>query len=296
MQTKVKTNNKVLSIVGKCIYWFFAAVFGIYFLLPFFVLLTRAAMTIDEVATMPVPILPKGINWENFIYAFKNTRADIDFLRALWNSFYIMMLKTAGVTLSSSIVAFALARIPFRGNNILFSIGMGTIMMPGIVITIPLFTVYYKLGMLNTHYPLWLPACFGGGMTVIFLEMQFIKSIPKTVDEAASIDGANYFVIYTNIVLPLIKPVLVYVAVTTSIGAWTDFMGPLTYISSAYPNMFTFPLAFFINFPSSANIYDALPNVKSALSLIMMLPPFILFAFFHKEMINGISLSAGIKG
>lgn len=293
MQTKTKRNVK--NAIGKSVYYFFGVLLTLYFLLPFFVLVTRAFMTVDEIAQIPSVLYPSSFYLENFTYAF-HMETDVDFLLALGNSTYIMLLRTAGTVFSSFISAYALARIKFRGRKILFGAGMVTIMLPGIVTTIPLFTMYSELGWLNTHLPLWLPTMFGGGMMTIFLEMQFIKSIPRGLDEAATLDGANHLQIAFSIILPMIAPVLIYQGVNAAIGSWNDFMGPLTYISTAYPEKYTFPLAFFIQFKNATSVQKKLPNVQAALSLIMMIPTFTLFTFFHKQMINGIQLGGGLKG
>lgn len=296
MQMKIKKSIK--SVIGKSCHWTVGVILACYFLISFFVLVSRAFMTVDEIAKIPSALFPSFSlenPFDNFIYAFK-METDVNFLLALWNSTYTMVLRTFGIVVSSFISAFALSRIKFRGRKLLFGCGMVTIMLPGIVTMIPLFTMYSSLGWLNTHLPLWVPSFFGGGMMVIFLEMQFIKSIPKGLDEAAMIDGANYLQIAFLIIMPMIKPVLIFQAVNSAIGSWNDFMGPLTYISTAYPEMYTFPLAFFIQFKNASSVQKSLPNVQSALSLIMMIPTLTLFCFFHNEMINGISLGGGLKG
>ncbi|MBR2023430.1 MAG: carbohydrate ABC transporter permease [Clostridia bacterium] len=293
----MKTTNKIKFPIFPIIYWILATLLAIYFLLPFFVLLTRSLMSIDEISQVPTPLFPGEWRFDNFIYPFTMQLDEgVTIFNALTNSVLVMGAKTLGVTVSSFICSFALSRIKFRGRQILFSCAMVTVMLPGVVTMIPLFMLYRSLNMLNTLLPLWLPACFGGGMMVIFLEMQFVKSISTTIDEAATIDGANYLQIAFYIILPLVKPVLVYVAVTTAIGSWNDFMAPLTYISTAHTEMYTLPLAFFAKFKNAVSIEKQMPHIKASLSLIMMLPIFILFAFFHKQMIHGISMGASIKG
>lgn len=292
----MKMNKKKIALF-PIIYWVFAALLAAYFLLPFFVLVTRSLMSIEEIAQVPAPFIPSKLQFENFVYPLTMKLDEgVTIFRSVINSIGVMLLKTVGVTASSFICSFALSRIKFRGREILFSCAMVTVMLPGVVTMIPLFMLYRELNMLNTLLPLWLPACFGGGMMVIFLEMQFVKSIPKTIDEAATIDGANYLQIAFFIILPLVKPVLTYVAVTTAIGSWNDFMAPLTYISTAFPEKYTLPLAFFVKFKNGVSVQAQMPHIKASLSLIMMVPIFILFAFFHKQMIHGISMGASIKG
>lgn len=289
------TKNNPKKIVLHTVWYIFAVLLLIYFLLPFYALISRACMTLEEVSSIPAPLYPSGICWENFVTGFR-IEGTVNFALALWNSAYIMFLRVIGTVCSSFICAFALSRIRFRGRNILFSAGMLTIMLPGIVTMIPLFTMYSRIGFLNTHLPLWVPTLFGGGMMPIFLEMQFIKSIPKGVDEAAMLDGANYLQIAFLIILPMVMPVLIYQAVNAAIGSWNDFMGPLTYISTAYPEKYTFPLAFFVQFKNASTPQQKQPQVQAAMSLVMMIPTFALFCFFHQQMINGISLGGALKG
>lgn len=297
--------------IGVLIYWIGAAVIGAYLLLPFFTLFFKAFMSIDDI--LELRLFPSYATFcdesgkfrlykvfANFINAFAvETTAGVEginFFKAIWNSVYIMFLRTVGVTISSFICAFALSRIKFRGRKIVFTSAMVTVLLPGIVTMIPLRIIYYNFNWLGTLYPLWVPACFGGGFMVIFMEMQFIKSIPSTMDEAAMIDGANWLQIAFMIILPLIAPVLIYEAVGTAIGSWNDFMAPLTYIPRGDYDLYTLPLAFFQKYTGKPSITDTKPNEQMAMSLVMMLPIFILFAFFKNQMINGVSIGAGIKG
>ena len=299
-------------IAGRTIYWIAATVIGAYFMMPFFVLLSKAFMSVDDI--MALRLLPSAETFMgedgkfsfakvfvNFVNAFKVNKIDdevigINFFRAALNSLYIMAFRVIGVTVSSFVCAFALSRIKFRGRKILFSAAMVTVMLPGIVTMIPLRILYYNFNWFGTLLPLWVPACFGGGFMVIFMEMQFVKSIPATMDEAAVIDGANYFQIAFRIILPLVAPVLIYTAVGTAIGSWNDFMGPLTYIPQGTYELYTLPLAFFQKYTGKVGVVGSKPNEQMAMSLVMMIPIFILFAFFKEQMINGVSIGAGIKG
>jgi multiple sugar transport system permease protein len=290
-----KRNKK--GVLGRILYYAFGILLTAFFLFPFFALISRSFMTVQEVADIPKPLLPKAINFENYIAPFKDIDSEINILRSTWNSLYIMVLKVIGVTLTSFLCAFSLSRIRFRGRKLLFTIGMMTIMIPSIVTLLPLLVVYRGLGWISTTYPLWVPAFFGGGMMTIFLQMQFIRSVPRTMDEAAIIDGANYWQLAWKVVFPLVKPVLIYVAVTTAIGSWNDFLAPMTYVSSDAYEQFTLPLAFYYKFQSGGlDPTITRPHEQAALAVIMLLPVFIIFAFNKDKMIDGVALSAGIKG
>lgn len=295
MQTKCNLKIARTKRIGAyVIYYVVAFLFACYFLLPFFVLVTRSFMTVEEVGQT---LLPAKLNFKNYLNVFVvNNKVDI--LKALSNSLTIMFFKTMGTVFTSFVCAYALSRIKFFGRKFLFSFGMMTIMLPGIVTTISLYSLYYRINWIGTLYPLIVPSWFGGGMMVIFLEMQFMKSVPKTMDEAAIIDGANHLQIAFGIYLPLIIPVIVYIAITTAIGSWNDFMAPLTYITKGSYEKYTLPLAFYYKYQSTGGVDPSItrPNEQAALGIFMMLPIFVLFAFFKEKMIKGISLDGGIKG
>lgn len=295
MQMKCKSKTvKIKRIIFYFLYFAFAFLLACYFLLPFFVLITRSFMTVEEVGHT---LLPSAFSFDNYsnIFVFDN---QINILKALFNSLTIMFFKTLGTVVSSFICAYALSRIKFFGRKFLFAFGMMTIMLPGIVTTISLYSLYYSVNWIGTLYPLIVPAWFGGGMMTIFLEMQFMKSISSTMDEAAIIDGANHLQIAFGIYLPLIIPVIIYIAITTAIGSWNDFMAPLTYITKGSYEKYTLPLAFYYKYQATGGNDPSItrPNEQAALGIFMMLPVFVLFAFFKDKMIKGISLSGGIKG
>lgn len=300
--TKKTVSNKSKKqqrkrILGHTVYYFVGILLLFFFLFPFFALISRSFMTVEEVADIPKPLLPASLTFENYLAPFKKLGNEINIIKSAWNSVMIMVLKTIGVTLTSFMCAFALSRIRFRGRKVLFTIGMMTIMIPGIVTLLPLLVVYRQLGWTATTYPLWVPAFFGGGMMTIFLQMQFIKSIPRTIDEAAIIDGANYWQLAWRVIFPLVKPVLTYVAVTTAIGSWNDFLAPMTYIARDAYEQFTLPLAFYYKFQSGGlDPTITRPHEQAALAVIMLIPVFVIFAFNKDKMINGVALSAGIKG
>lgn len=298
-QTVSNKNSKKRkkSVAGRVVYYTFGVLLTAFFLFPFFALVSRSFMTVQEVSDIPKPLLPAALNFENYIAPFKDMESEISILKATFNSLYIMVLKIIGVTLTSFLCAFTLSRIRFRGRKLLFTIGMLTVMIPGIVTLLPLLVVYRGLGWTSTTYPLWVPAFFGGGMITIFLQMQFIKSIPRTIDEAAIIDGANYWQLAWKVIFPLVKPVLTYVAVTTAIGSWNDFLAPMTYISRDAYGQFTLPLAFYYKFQNGGlDPTITRPHEQAALAVIMLIPVFIIFAFNKNKMIDGVALSAGIKG
>jgi multiple sugar transport system permease protein len=205
-------------------------------------------------------------------------------------------MNVGGVCVASSLTAYALAKLNFYGKNFVFACIMGMVLLPGTVLSIPLMIIYAKMHWMNTLFPLWVPMWFGGGTMNIFLVRQFMRGIPNSYSEAASLDGANGFQVYLMIIMPLVKPILIYLAVTGFIGNWNDFQGPLMYVRGE-PSKWTLSVALYMRFVEGDGAGDTnnLPNVQMAVGVLMMVPCVVLFGFFQKEIMEGIS-SIGVKG
>ena len=156
---------------------------------------------------------------------------------------------------------------------------------------IPLFTIYQKIGWINTLFPLWVPIWFGGGAMNIFLVRQFMRGIPKSLHESAKIDGANSLQILLSVIVPLLRPILLYLAITTFIGTWNDYSAPLLYLTTSTSPK-TFALLIFEAFQDKRD--PLLLNGQMATGIFMMIPTTILFGFFQKELTEGIALM-GLK-
>ena len=162
-------------------------------------------------------------------------------------------------------------------------------MLPNILLLLPVYSIFVDLGWTNTLLPLTVPSFFGGGIMNIFLIIQFIRGIPKEMYEAADIDGAGTFRKMFQLTLPLIKPVISYVAVTAFISAWNDIMRPLMY--NDLPEYYTINQYIYVNYLGQSAAVDALPNVQMALGVILMIPMIIVFIIFQKQLIEGIQLT-----
>lgn len=279
-----------MKIAKKTLYIVALSLLALVLLFPFFVMLLRSFMTIEEATDIPVHLFPTSLKFTNYAEAM-----DEKFFTHFGNTLLVIGLNIVFVPLSGYMVAYGFAKIKFVGSNVIFSIGMATLMIPSIVCTIPLYVFYSKLGWLDTLLPLVIPPMFGGGMMNIFLMHQFLRGIPNTYVEAAKLDGANEFHIAFGIIAPLALPVITLIAVNTFIGTWNDFTGPLTYISRNASEKWTLAVAVFDRFRRATDIYEKAPQVQAALCVIMMMPSMVLFAFFQKSLINGVALS-GIKG
>ena len=287
LRTKKRTKKEQWNItfLFKLV---FMILLGVIFLFPFFVMLSKSFMNPFETVDIPIVFFPEKVLFENYYNAVTG-----DFLRPLLNSLLVVSLNTVFIPLSAYLTAYSFSKIKPLGSGLLFSIGMATLMIPGIICTVPLYVQYSNWGWLNTFYPLIIPSLLGGGMTNIFLMMQFLKGVPNSFREAAKIDGASEFDICFLITAPMVKPVLVYVAVQSFIGSWNNFTGPLTYINNS--DLYTLPVAMYRRFYGMTAIADLKYNEQCAMCVIMMLPPLLLFIKFQDELIDGIKMG-GIKG
>ena len=165
-------------------------------------------------------------------------------------------------------------------------------MIPGILLMIPVYQIFWKMGWTNTILPLTMPCFFGGGILNIFMIMQFIRSIPKEIDEAAILDGANLPTRMFRLTLPLIKPIIIYLMVASFFGAWNDFAGPLMYIKSTAPESFTLNLYIYYEYLSETSLVTMRPNVQMVFGVLMMIPMFVIFVIFQKHLVAGLTFGA----
>ena len=206
----------------------------------------------------------------------------------LFNTVFVTALNIVGVIFSSSLVAFAFARLRWPGRDLLFVLMLSTMMLPAAVTMIPVFLIYRGLGWVDTLQPLWVPAFFAAPFNV-FLLRQFFLTIPNDLEDAAKIDGCSYFRIYWNIMLPLIKPALAALTILAFMGSWNNFMGPLIYVSS--PEKMT--LAYALRLFQSAHSSEY--GMLMAASTLVMLPVLLVFFFTQRYFIEGVTLT-GMKG
>lgn len=218
----------------------------------------------------------KGFGGYTFTTYFKNT-------------IIMTVVNVVAVIVSSSLTAFGFARVRFPGRKIWFAIMIGTMCLPGMVTQIPRYIMYRDWGWVGTWNPILIPAWFGGGAFNTFLLMQFMRNIPREMDEAARIDGCGWFGIYRRIVLPLIVPALCSVGVLTFIGQWGDYYSALIYLNKPqfYPVGYALKL-----YADDANVNY---GPMFAMSVASITPTIILFFLFQKTLVEGISTS-GIKG
>ncbi len=278
----------ILLQIGKYI---LLLVLAFSFMLPMIWMVSSALKNDSQVYTIPPIWIPRPALWENFFNAWTTYNFNLYMFNTI---FRYAIPTTIGVTLSSAIVAYGFARIPWKGRDALFFLCLATMMVPFQVTMVPLFITFKRLGLINTYWPLVLPAFFGSPY-FIFMLRQFFRTIPIELSDAAYIDGANEFQILWRIILPLAKPALTVVALFQFMNAWNDYLGPLIYLNQE--DMKTIALGIeglrrTITQVGSARL--AYPYLMSV-STLVTLPILIAFFFAQRTFIEGISLT-GIKG
>jgi len=206
----------------------------------------------------------------------------------LRNTLVICAANVVGVTFSSALVAYGLARIPWKGRGPLFAIILSTMMLPAQVTMVPLFAVFKWLGWIDTFLPLTVPA-FLGNAFFIFLLRQFFLTIPGDLTDAARLDGCTEFDIFRRVILPLATPALATVALFTFLNTWNDFLGPLIYLYDDRKFTLSLGLAMF------SSQYGSFWGQLMAVSTVMTAPIIVLFFFTQRTFIQGITMT-GIKG
>jgi multiple sugar transport system permease protein len=258
------------------------------FIIPFIWLVITSLKPTNQIFTDPLIWLPRPILWGNYANAL--TSPAFPFLRLLWNTLFYALLSTIGTVISSAVVAYAFARMDFRGRNLLFSITLATMMLPGIVTLIPTYVLFRFFGWVGSYAPLIVPHFFGGAFN-IFLLRQFMMTIPTDLTDAAHVDGAGDFMILWRIMMPLVKPALLVVGLFHFLYAWNDFQGPLIYVDKAA----NYPLVLGLYAFQTSRGMTVEWNLMMAAALATTFPIILLFFVAQRYFIEGIALT-GLKG
>ncbi|HLZ32320.1 MAG TPA: carbohydrate ABC transporter permease [Chloroflexota bacterium] len=273
--------------LGRYSLYVFAVLLGIVLMLPFYWAVIGSLKQSNEVRQIPLIWWPAIPQWINYLDVW-NVRF---FPNWVWNSVFLTVIATTGTVISSSLAGFAFARFQFPGRNLLFTITLATLMLPGYVLLIPNYMLFWQLGWLNTYLPLTVPYWFGSAF-FIFLFRQFFMTVPIELDDAARIDGASYPRIFWSIMLPLSGPVFATAAIIEGINQWNSFLRPLIILNNPDKYPLSVGLRYFVVNPG-----DSLPkdHLLMAAAIIMTLPVIILFFIGQRSFVRGVVMS-GIKG
>ncbi|MFK4761137.1 carbohydrate ABC transporter permease [Microbacterium sp. ZW T5_45] len=234
-------------------------------------------------------LFPNAPTIDNYVKISEGI-AGVPMWRFFLNSFVLAASAVVGTVLSSALAAYAFARVQFKGLGVLFAAMIGTLLLPFHVVIIPQYIIFNQLGWVDTFIPLILPKFLATEAFFVFLLVQFIRQMPRDMDEAARIDGAGHLRIFWSIILPLIKPALITCAIFAFIWAWNDFLGPLLYLTS--PENYPLPIALRLyNDQTSTSDYGATVTA----SFVALLPVLLFFVVFQRFLVDGVA-TQGLKG
>jgi multiple sugar transport system permease protein len=244
---------------------------------------------ISEMFIYPPTLFPEWPQFDNYLRVL----TVVPFGRWFLNTVIVVIQSTLGTVLTASLVAYSFARFRYRGRDTLFFLTLATMMLPAQVTLIPQFILFHYMGWIDTLRPLWVPSWFGGGAFFIFLMRQFILSLPRDLDEAALIDGANRLQIFVRVLLPLCAPALATLTVIAFMASWSDFLGPLIYLNT--PAKFT--LAVGLQYFNQVGDVSSEPmqNLLMAACVLTIAPTLVVFFAAQKYFVRGIVMT-GIKG
>ena len=270
------------------VYHAFVIGFGFLMLYPLLWMVASSLKPADEIFTDVTSLIPRNFTLDNYTQGWAGF-GGIPFSTFFRNSLIYAGLGTLLVVSASAVTAYGFARLRFVGRRVWFTLMLMTLMLPIQVQVIPEYIFFSKLGWLNTFWPLLLPR-IGGQAFFIFMIMQFIRGIPRELDDAASIDGCNEFGIFWRIIVPLITPALVTAAIFSFYFTWGDFLHPLIYLND--PKLYTISVALrtFAD-PSTVTNWGAI----FAMSTLALVPVFAVFIFFQRFLVEGIS-TTGLSG
>lgn len=282
-------DTKRKRIVGNTLYHVIIFLVGLVMIYPLIWMIMSSFKESNTIFTTAGSLIPEHFTFENYINGWKGF-AKITFATFYGNSILIAALATFGTIISSAIVAYGFARFKFRGKGILFSAMLLSMMLPAQVLMIPQYLWYQKLGWVGSYLPLIVPYFFATQGFFVYLISNFISGIPVELDEAAKIDGCSYWGIFVRIIVPLIKPAVVTGCIFSFMWRWDDFLSALLYVNKTSMYPVSLALKLFCD-PGSSSDYGAM----FAMATLSILPSVLIFIFFQKYLVEGISTS-GLKG
>lgn len=276
--------NSRRNKISKTILFIVLTLGAIIILFPIAWMIFTALKSSTEISAYPPKMLPEKPLFENFMIAWQKA----PFTQYTLNTLFIVFFTVVGTVLSNSFISYGFAKIQFKGKKPLFRLVLATMMIPAFVTLVPQYVIFSKLGWVDTYLPLIVPA-FCGNAFQIFMMRQFYRTIPNELSEAARVDGAGHFYIWGKLMLPLVKPIMATVALISFKGAWSDFQGPLLYLSDRSKYTLQLGLQVF------KGVGYTEWNYLMAVSFLSMIPILILFFCFQNYFIQGMDVGGAIK-
>ena len=269
----------------KIVSYLLMTAIGLVLITPLLWMVFTSLKPMEEIVRYPPTFFPEKIVWQNYL----DTITAFPFWRYARNTLLITVLVVFGNVLSNSFIAYGFAKLDFPGKKLMFALVLSTMMIPGFVTMIPQYVLFSKIGWVGTYLPLIVPSFFGNAFN-IFLMRQFYLSINDELIEAAEIDGANHFYIWSRLMLPLTKPALITIAINSFNAAWNDFLGPLLYIQDQEKYTLQIGLQVFQNQATTQW------NYLMAGATLVLIPTILMFCFAQRYFIEGMDLTGGSKG
>lgn len=253
-------------------------------LIPLAWLVRSSVMGLSQIFIFPPEWIPDPWRWDNYPKALTT----IPFTRYFGNTLLILAPTVIGTLITASLAAFGFSRLQWPGRDWVFGVLLSALMLPYAVTLIPTFLLWARIGLINTYWPLVLPDWFGGTIFYVFLLRQFFLTLPRELDEAAIIDGANPLQVLRHVVVPLSRPALITVGIFSALFEWNDFLGPLIYLNDSRQFTLALGLAEF------TGLYTSQWHLLMAAATVVIAPVLALFLFAQRYFIEGITLT-GIK-
>lgn len=292
---KLARRHRIETILTRVIIYVLLLIGAAIILIPFFWMVSTSLKDERQLFEWPPRWIPDPVVFENYWDAWEQLGTiapGLTFWRIIGNTLFITVLAMFAEMFSAAVVAYGFARFRFKGRDVLFFIMLSTMMIPGVLTRVPSFLIWREVGLLNTYDPLTLPAWTAWGPAYVFLLRQFFLTIPREMDEAALIDGANPAQIFFYVMLPLVKPAFLAIGVLAFQGNWNNFEGPLIYLNTTQ----LFPLILSIQFFQQSLSKEAPKwHYMMAMATMMAAPILLLFFMAQRYFIEGLNVGA-VKG
>jgi len=272
-------------MISKLLGFLFVGGGGLIMMLPFVWLISSSFKAASKIYVFPPQLIPDPFRWQNYVEVF----SAVPVLLYTQNTLIVTVFATIGTVLSSIIAGYAFARLRFKGRDLMFSALLETLMLPYVVIMIPIYVMFSKIGWVNTLWPLIIPAYFGDAF-FIFLLRQFFRTIPMELEDAARIDGASRPRVLFQIMAPLARPAIIVVTIQSVLDNWKAFMEPLIFLTKR--NVWT--LALGLNSLQRFETGRDWTHYMMVLGVFMVVPVVIMYFLAQREFIQGIVLT-GMK-
>lgn len=286
--TELELKQRRRARISSAVRYLLLTVIGLIMIYPLIWLIGASFKTNNEIFASP-SFWPKAPTVQGYIDGWK-TSTPYTFGHFFLNSLYIVIPKVIGTAISSTLVAYGFARFEFPGKKILFTSVIALLLLPNVVTRIPQYLLFRDIGWLDSFLPLWVPSALAGDAFFVFMVVQFLRAIPRDMEEAARVDGANSLQTLIFIVVPMLMPAIISVCLFQFMWTMNDFLGPLIYISSVENYPISLALKLSISATEAFNWNEIL-----AMSVLALAPSLIVFFMAQKSFIEGIS-TGGVKG